>query len=238
MKTKREEVENTFDFVSSIISGPGLPVTTQVVQIRILEFNAIWKTVGQHLKELLIKSLRTLKQSRSISLEKAYLMSFQLHHVFTMDDDNGAEEKPTLIDRKDNVFIISNFKSKYPVLQLDLRFLKKWIPIIKEQWLTFVTNMEPHARKLSDNTVEFYHESKKNSRAHITNIKTILDPYIKEVKKFTKPYINRLSKTLKAYVNKAHVFIKPYKPYSKKFFRGYRRFSKGTLKYHRQVHHV
>ncbi|KAI3739791.1 hypothetical protein L2E82_30202 [Cichorium intybus] len=24
---------------------------------------------------------------------------------------------------------------------------EKWIPIIKEQWLTFVTNMEPHARK-------------------------------------------------------------------------------------------
>ncbi|KAI3496264.1 hypothetical protein L1887_38621 [Cichorium endivia] len=108
----------------------------------------------------------------------------------------------------------------------------KWIPIIKEQWLTFVTNMEPHARKLTDNTLEFYHESKKNLRPHITNIKTILDPYIKEVKKFTKPYFNRLSKTLKPYVNKAHVFIKPY---SKKLFRGYRRFSKGTLKYHRQV---
>ncbi|KAI3691375.1 hypothetical protein L2E82_49728 [Cichorium intybus] len=68
------------------------------------------ETVGQYLKELLIKSLRTLKQSRSISLQKAYLMSFQLHHVFTMDADNGAEKRPTLIDRKDNVFIypISN----------------------------------------------------------------------------------------------------------------------------------
>ncbi|KAI3788371.1 hypothetical protein L2E82_01134 [Cichorium intybus] len=40
--------------------------------------------------------------------------------VLSLKNDNGAEETPTLIDRKDNLFIISNFKSKYPVLQLDL----------------------------------------------------------------------------------------------------------------------
>ncbi|MCH90268.1 K(+) efflux antiporter 6-like, partial [Trifolium medium] len=44
--------------------------------------------------------------------------SFQLHRVF-----NRGEDTPMLIDRKDNVFIISNFKSKYPVLQLDLRLI-------------------------------------------------------------------------------------------------------------------
>ncbi|CDY61437.1 BnaA02g34940D [Brassica napus] len=37
---------------------------------------------------------------------------FQLHDVFNLDNDNRAEDTPTLIDRKDNVFIISNFKSK------------------------------------------------------------------------------------------------------------------------------
>nr|VDD18967.1 unnamed protein product [Brassica oleracea] len=36
---------------------------------------------------------------------------FQLHDVFNLDNDNRAEDTPTLIDRKDNVFIISNFKS-------------------------------------------------------------------------------------------------------------------------------
>nr|XP_043608333.1 K(+) efflux antiporter 6-like [Erigeron canadensis] len=56
--------------------------------------------------------------------------SFQLHHVFNMDNDNGAEETPTLIDRKDNVFIISNFKSKYPVLQLDLRLISDLVVVI------------------------------------------------------------------------------------------------------------
>ncbi|KAK5825024.1 hypothetical protein PVK06_019826 [Gossypium arboreum] len=35
-----------------------------------------------------------------------------------------------LIDRKDNVFIISNFKSKYPVLQLDLRLISDLVVVI------------------------------------------------------------------------------------------------------------
>lgn len=56
--------------------------------------------------------------------------SFKLHHVFNLDNDNGAEETPTLIDRKDNVFIISNFKSKYPVLQLDLRLISDLVVVI------------------------------------------------------------------------------------------------------------
>ncbi|CAI9755708.1 unnamed protein product [Fraxinus pennsylvanica] len=56
--------------------------------------------------------------------------SFKLHNVFNLDNDNGAEETPTLIDRKDNVFIISNFKSKYPVLQLDLRLISDLVVVI------------------------------------------------------------------------------------------------------------
>ncbi|XAR69258.1 hypothetical protein NMG60_11000782 [Bertholletia excelsa] len=56
--------------------------------------------------------------------------SFQLHHVFNLENDHGAEDMPTLIDRKDNVFIISNFKSKYPVLQLDLRLISDLVIVI------------------------------------------------------------------------------------------------------------
>ncbi|KAF1886747.1 hypothetical protein Lal_00045984 [Lupinus albus] len=54
--------------------------------------------------------------------------SFQLHDVF--NSDNGAEETPKLIDRKDNVFIISNFKSKYPVLQLDAQLISDLVVAI------------------------------------------------------------------------------------------------------------
>ncbi|XP_022131580.1 K(+) efflux antiporter 6 [Momordica charantia] len=51
-------------------------------------------------------------------------------NVFNLDSDNRAEDTPTLIDRKDNVFIISNFKSKYPVLQLDLRLISDLVIVI------------------------------------------------------------------------------------------------------------
>ncbi|KAK6941395.1 Cation/H+ exchanger [Dillenia turbinata] len=38
--------------------------------------------------------------------------SFHIHDVFNFDNENRVDETPTLIDRKDNVFIISNPKSK------------------------------------------------------------------------------------------------------------------------------
>ncbi|KAI3522419.1 hypothetical protein L1887_00168 [Cichorium endivia] len=74
--------------------------------------------------------LETVARVKSKKNETKDDKSFQLHHVFTMDNDNGAEETPTLIDRKDNVFIISNFKSKYPVLQLDLRLISDLVVVI------------------------------------------------------------------------------------------------------------
>ncbi|CAL9180811.1 unnamed protein product [Musa hybrid cultivar] len=56
--------------------------------------------------------------------------SFQFHDVFNLDNENRPEDIPTLIDRKDNVFIISNPKSKYPVLQLDLRLISDLVVVI------------------------------------------------------------------------------------------------------------
>nr|XP_043629023.1 uncharacterized protein LOC122600378 isoform X2 [Erigeron canadensis] len=109
----------------------------------------------------------------------------------------------------------------------------KWIPTIKEQWLTFVTDMEPHVQIFTAKTVEFYHDSREKLGPHITNIQTMLDPYVKEAKKFINPYINQLSNTLRPHIKKAHMFLKPY---TKKVLRGYRRLSKTTLKYHHQVY--
>ncbi|CAL1372156.1 unnamed protein product [Linum trigynum] len=56
--------------------------------------------------------------------------SFQFHDVFHFDNDNRGEDAPRLIDRKDNVFIISNRKSKYPVLQLDLTLISDLVVVI------------------------------------------------------------------------------------------------------------
>ncbi|KAM1591719.1 hypothetical protein ACFX14_035561 [Malus domestica] len=59
-------------------------------------------------------------------------MKSRFNHMmfFNLDNDNRGEDTPTLIDRNDNVFIISNFKSKYPVLQLDLRLISDLVVVI------------------------------------------------------------------------------------------------------------
>ncbi|XP_073055267.1 K(+) efflux antiporter 6-like isoform X1 [Primulina eburnea] len=74
--------------------------------------------------------LETVARVKSKKNETKEEKPFKLHHVFNLDNDNGAEETPTLIDRKDNIFIISNFKSKYPVLQLDLRLISDLVVVI------------------------------------------------------------------------------------------------------------
>lgn len=63
-------------------------------------------------------------------VENGTTKSFQIQDVFRVDPDNGAEEMPTLIDKKDNIFVMSNRKSKYPVLQLDLRLIADLVVVI------------------------------------------------------------------------------------------------------------
>ncbi|KAJ8440781.1 hypothetical protein Cgig2_007187 [Carnegiea gigantea] len=74
--------------------------------------------------------LETVARVKSKKNETKEDKSFQLHHVFNLDNDNQAEDTPTLIDRKDNVFIISKPKSKYPMLQLDLRLISELVVVI------------------------------------------------------------------------------------------------------------
>ncbi|KAI3751524.1 hypothetical protein L2E82_22612 [Cichorium intybus] len=63
------------------------------------------------------------QQSPAAIAQSQESRSFQLHDVFNLDNENHPEDTPRLIDSKDNVFIMSNPKFKYPVLQLDLRLI-------------------------------------------------------------------------------------------------------------------
>ncbi|KAG5559221.1 hypothetical protein RHGRI_008956 [Rhododendron griersonianum] len=74
--------------------------------------------------------LETVARVKSKKNDTKEEKSFQLQDVFNLDSENRAEDMPTLIDRKDNVFIISNLKSKYPVLQLDLRLISDLVIVI------------------------------------------------------------------------------------------------------------
>ncbi|KAM1368452.1 hypothetical protein PS1_001781 [Malus domestica] len=54
---------------------------------------------------------------------------FDFEGVFSLENED-SEETTTLIDKKDNVFVMSNKKSKYPVLQVDLRLISDLVVII------------------------------------------------------------------------------------------------------------
>ncbi|KAI5670179.1 hypothetical protein M9H77_10543 [Catharanthus roseus] len=54
---------------------------------------------------------------------------FQIQDVFNIDNE-GSDDMETLIDNKDNVFVMSNKKSKYPVLQVDLRLISDLVVVI------------------------------------------------------------------------------------------------------------
>ncbi|XP_050224315.1 K(+) efflux antiporter 5 [Mercurialis annua] len=55
--------------------------------------------------------------------------SFGFQDVFTLENED-SEDMTTLIDNKDNVFVMSNKKSKYPVLQVDLRLISDLVVVI------------------------------------------------------------------------------------------------------------
>ncbi|KAL2457328.1 K(+) efflux antiporter 4 [Abeliophyllum distichum] len=79
-------------------------------------------------QQAVLETVARVKSKRNETKEEN--RSFEFHDVFNLDNENGAEDMPTLIDRKDNVFIMSNRKSKFPVLQLDLRFISDLVVVI------------------------------------------------------------------------------------------------------------
>nr|XP_043629326.1 K(+) efflux antiporter 4-like isoform X1 [Erigeron canadensis] len=78
-------------------------------------------------QQAVLETVARVKSKRNETKEEK---SFQLHDVFNLDNENRPEDTPRLIDSKDNVFIMSNPKSKYPVLQLDLRLISDLVVVI------------------------------------------------------------------------------------------------------------
>ncbi|KAG2711168.1 hypothetical protein I3843_04G058300 [Carya illinoinensis] len=69
------------------------------------------------------------KTKRNDTQEANGTRSFQFQDVFSRESED-SDDMTTLIDKKDNVFVMSNKKSKYPVLQVDLRLISDLVVVI------------------------------------------------------------------------------------------------------------
>lgn len=69
------------------------------------------------------------KGKRNDTQEANGTRAFQIQDVFSLENED-SDETTTLIDKKDNVFVMSNKKSKYPILQVDLRLISDLVVVI------------------------------------------------------------------------------------------------------------
>ncbi|KHN24404.1 K(+) efflux antiporter 5 isoform A [Glycine soja] len=69
------------------------------------------------------------KAKRNETHEGNATRAFQFQDVFSLENED-SDDVTTLIDKKDNVFVMSNKKSKYPVLQVDLRLISDLVVVI------------------------------------------------------------------------------------------------------------
>ncbi|XP_042032852.1 K(+) efflux antiporter 5-like [Salvia splendens] len=69
------------------------------------------------------------KIKKNESIEANGTKPFQFQDVFSLETED-SDDVETLIDRKDNVFVMSNKKSKYPVLQVDFRLISDLVVVI------------------------------------------------------------------------------------------------------------
>uniref|UniRef100_A0A0E0M2Y0 Uncharacterized protein n=1 Tax=Oryza punctata TaxID=4537 RepID=A0A0E0M2Y0_ORYPU len=108
----------------------------------------------------------------------------------------------------------------------------KWIPFIKEKWVTMKTNAEPYVQKVSAKSTELYQASKDVVLPHVVKAHKIADPYFQEAKKVSKPYIDQVAKATKPHVEKIRIILKPY---TKRAGHVYGNFLEKATAYHQQA---
>ncbi|EOY32001.1 Myosin heavy chain-related-like protein [Theobroma cacao] len=107
-----------------------------------------------------------------------------------------------------------------------------WIPVMKEEWSTFINRLEPLCQSLLSKSNEVYHASMNSMAPHVVKARTLTNPYIQEVKNFAEPYVNQVVMVTRLHYETMEVALKPY---AKKMIHTYRKLVNSASLYHHQV---
>ncbi|KAL6530812.1 hypothetical protein OROGR_014672 [Orobanche gracilis] len=86
----------------------------------------------------------------------------------------------------------------------------KWVPAVKEKWITITSNVKPHLQKLSTKTIEIYEATMNAMCPHIFKVMGLVDPYFQELRKISNPYIDQIATVARPHVDTLRVALKPY----------------------------
>ncbi|PON36699.1 hypothetical protein PanWU01x14_326340, partial [Parasponia andersonii] len=108
--------------------------------------------------------------------------------------------------------------------------LQDWIPILKEQLLSFVTYLEPRMQLLTAKTIDTYYASKSYIAQCADKVLKDLCSYTREAKKLSETYMQTVIVT-RSHLDKVYVAMKPY---TVKVLQACREFMTSSALYHHQ----
>ncbi|TVU48535.1 hypothetical protein EJB05_08174 [Eragrostis curvula] len=91
--------------------------------------NSFNNSISDHQAVLETVAVITHDKKKNDSQQTNSPKPFQIGDMFGGQDEN-SDDMETVIDKEDNVFVMSNRKTKYPTLQLDIRLIKDLVVII------------------------------------------------------------------------------------------------------------
>ncbi|XP_024024276.1 uncharacterized protein LOC21399864 isoform X2 [Morus notabilis] len=97
----------------------------------------------------------------------------------------------------------------FKVLKDLCSYAQDWIPILKEQWSTFMSSLQPRLQILAPTIVDVYHASK-SFMAHVFKVLENLFSYTQEAKKFVEAYMPRIAVVTRSCFDKAFFVLKWY----------------------------
>ncbi|XP_054822581.1 uncharacterized protein LOC129320923 isoform X2 [Prosopis cineraria] len=106
------------------------------------------------------------------------------------------------------------------------------LPVMKDQWLTFISSLSSCLESLTAKIMEACRLTKNSLLSYTVKIQTATAPFIQEVYKFAKPYINQFETVRKPYTDMDVVILQPH---SGKPARACRMLVTSIISYHNQV---